>query len=108
MRPTTILPALLTALLTTGAAHSQELPAIDWGSAGRDEAMSTEPLPQKTAEVPDDGFECNTVMVDRTNFGTTVHERVAGDRDEDLPGLPREVRRCSREGVSFELSPPAP
>jgi hypothetical protein len=83
---------------------AQSLPPIDWGSAGKGEAtppksMLPAPEPEKPA-LPDSGFECGTVT------------RLSMEQDRIFPdsgnGMPKQVKRCSRDGFSLEVTPPQP
>jgi hypothetical protein len=79
--------------------------AIDWGSAGKGETSKTykppsPPQPQEAAkpDLPESGFDCDTVT--RMSW-----ERPGAERDRRTG--PEQVRRCSRDGFSFEVTPPS-
>lgn len=95
--------ALAIAALSIAALDAQ---AIDWGSAGAGDTHSTDGFkprstlpPQEAAkpDLPDSGFVCDTVT--RMSW-----ERPSAERDRKTG--PDQVRRCSRDGMSFEVTPP--
>ncbi|WP_137130391.1 hypothetical protein [Rhizobium sp. FY34] len=91
-------------LFSAAPLSAQSLPSIDWSKAGKGDAPKTQgqPLqPQPEAKaLPDSGFACGTVT------------RLSMEQDRLLPdsgnGLPKQVQRCSRDGLSFEVTPPQP
>ncbi|MCO5730482.1 hypothetical protein [Rhizobium sp. SSA_523] len=80
--------------------------AIDWGSAGKASPGSGTITPKTTLPAPEPsapkaaetGFDCDTVT--RMSW-----ERPQAER-ENQPG-PQQVRRCSRDGFSLEVTPPS-
>ncbi|MCY1668133.1 hypothetical protein [Rhizobium sp. SL86] len=97
--------ALVCAALTTLAiSHAN---AIDWGNAGKGDAQKSQAFkppsahpPQEATkpDLPDSGFDCDTVT--RMSW-----ERPGAERDRRSG--PEQVRRCSRDGFSFEVTPPS-
>lgn len=89
-------------LLLSGAASTAS--AIDWGSAGATSADKpapgqalTAPKPEDPA-LPDGSFDCDTVT------------RMSWEQQRTLDGNnrgPRQVKRCSRDGLSIEVTPPS-
>ncbi|WP_137136150.1 hypothetical protein [Rhizobium sp. FKY42] len=91
-----VLPFLL---METGTAWT-----IDWGNAGRGtegkpvpgQAMSPPPINEPS--LPDGSFNCDTVT------------RMSWEQSRALENTgtgPRQVRRCSRDGLSIEVTPPS-
>ena len=86
-------------LLGTGAVW-----AIDWGNAGRN--SETKPVPGQALplpptngpQLPDGSFNCDTVTRMSWEQSRTVESAGTG---------PRQVRRCSRDGLSIEVTPPS-
>ncbi|MFD1746090.1 hypothetical protein ACFSE1_11515 [Rhizobium helianthi] len=79
-------------------AQSPSMPAINWESAGQNSETSRIVTPQlEKPQLPDSGFDCNTVT--RLSIEEQrLHERATSG--------PRKVQRCSRDGFSLELSAP--
>jgi hypothetical protein len=86
-------------LLGTGAVW-----AIDWGNAGRSPEVKPVPgqaLPQpptNRSQLPNGSFNCDTVTRMSWEQSRTVESAGTG---------PRQVRRCSRDGLSIEVTPPS-
>lgn len=89
-------------LILAGAANTAS--AIDWGSAGV--GSDTRPAPGQTltapapagAALPDGSFACDTIT------------RMSWEQQRELDGNrsgPRQVKRCSRDGLSIEVTPPS-
>lgn len=91
-------------LLTAVPLQAQSLPSIDWGSAGKADAAAPKsvlpPVEPEKPLLPDSGFNCDTVT------------RLSMEQDRIFPdsgnGMPKQVKRCSRDGFSFEVTPPQP
>ncbi len=71
---------------------------IDWGSAGSSDSSPAVAMPQGQPEKPKSNFNCDTVT--RMSW-----EQPGGSAE--LGSGPREVRRCSQDGISMEFAPPA-
>lgn len=89
-------------LLLAGAASTAS--AIDWGSAGAGSASKPGPGQVLAAPkledpaLPDGSFDCDTVT------------RMSWEQQRTLDGNnrgPRQVKRCSRDGLSIEVTPPS-
>ena len=86
-------------LLGTGSAG-----AIDWGNAGRNSEAKPGPgqvlplPPVNEPRLPDGSFNCDTVTRMSWEQSRTVESAGTG---------PRQVRRCSRDGLSIEVTPPS-
>lgn len=97
-----LLTVLALSLACATPAAAGDTAVIDWGKAGKGELPKAE-MPKRSAEptnpppkLPDSGFDCGTatrMSWDRVGEGT----RRLG---------PEEVRRCSRDGFSFEITAP--
>ncbi|MCJ8510117.1 hypothetical protein MUU53_19680 [Rhizobium lemnae] len=91
-----VLPFLL---LETGTAWT-----IDWGNAGRSTEVKpvpgqSVPLPPTNGpQLPDGSFNCDTVTRMSWEQSTALENSNVG---------PRQVRRCSRDGLSIEVTPPS-
>ncbi|WP_165218328.1 hypothetical protein [Affinirhizobium pseudoryzae] len=81
--------------------------AIDWGSAGKADPQTApafkppsphQPETVAKPDLPDSGFDCDTVT--RMSW-----ERPGAERERRSG--PEQVRRCSRDGFSFEVTPPS-
>lgn len=81
--------------------------AIDWGSAGKSDPHASQVFkpqpPHQTQEavkpeLPDSGFDCDTVTRMSWDRPGSERERRSG---------PEQVRRCSRDGFSLEVTPPS-
>lgn len=94
-----IVAALLAAFLAEPVL-AEGLPAIDWSTAGRGEAIETQPLPEKGSDEKDaSGLDCETV----THFS---HDH-RGLRPDSQGNLPSKVKRCGRDGFSLEITAPS-
>lgn len=96
--PALVLLAAVMGSNATGLAQSSSPPAIDWGKAGKgaEPPKIATPQPEKP-KLPDSGFDCSTVT------RLSIEEQRLNDRTDTGP---REVKRCSRDGFSLELSAP--
>lgn len=98
--PVNVLPTVLAIILAcAGSAAADDAATIDWGKAGKGETptMPTEPVVAPPPKLPDSGFDCGTAT------------RMSWDRVGEgarRPG-PEEVRRCSRDGFSMEITAPS-
>lgn len=92
---------IILAALTCAASSAS---AIDWQSAGK--GAESKPLtgqttiPPKDAEpkLPDGSFDCDTVT------------RMSWEQSRNLDSVnsgPRQVKRCSRDGLSIEVTGPS-
>lgn len=70
---------------------------IDWGSAGSADQAPAIAMPYGQPEKPKSDLNCDTV--------TRMSWEQPGGTAE-LGSGPREVRRCSQDGVSLEFAPP--
>ncbi|MBT9369571.1 hypothetical protein [Rhizobium sp. CSW-27] len=95
-----VLPTVVAIILAcAGSAAADDAATIDWGKAGKGETptMPTEPVVAPPRKLPDSGFDCGTAT------------RMSWDRVGEgarRPG-PEEVRRCSRDGFSMEITAPS-